>query len=519
MRLRRVTWTVCAVFGFASCAIAQETVKLEYKLQPGTELIYKVSGTIKMSSAAAKAEGATEGTMTGPVRFVVADVDAASGVMLIGQLPQITLALKAGTPQGGRSETLRDVSVCRMDRSGNPVPRKSKGEEKSQGLLPLLLMQFDPRPLDPVPLPAGAVAVGAVWEGATDAAVPGYPLSVPSKVTSTLAEIKSVDGHRCALIKSKLSPSGKKLGGIVDVEVNGDVETLFDLDGGFYRSGSSKLILKASQPGQEPEVITFETAVQLDSVKELPPEAAAREAGVIRVLDAAITDAFAGEYDRAADALENLKPAEVPDAWKAGVNKTITTVKQIAEIAKGGVQMAQEADPAGELYSEADRAATEQKWADAVAKYKQLAEKYPEHPLASSALARAAAISETKLNDKSAADALRAQAVALQEKRAAAGDPVQLYKLAATCAEAGDLEKAVATYRKFLAAESDAVPANLRLMAQYRIAGLLEKQGKTAEAVEAYKAAAAMPGDDEYSMKIKSAAQKKAEALGAPAAK
>jgi hypothetical protein len=502
--------------------MAQETVKLEYKLQPGTELIYRVSGTIKMSSAAAKAEGATEGTMTGSIRFVVADVDAASGVMLIGQLPQITLATKAGTPQASQSQTLSDVSACRMDRSGNLVPQKSKDEEKSQGFLRLLLMQshFSPRPLDPATLPAGAVAVGAVWEGATDAPVPGYPLPLASKVTSTLAEIRNVDGHRCALIKSKLSSSSKKLFGVLDVELNGDVETLFDLDGGFSRSGNSKLNLKASQPGQPPQDITFEMAVQLDSVKELPPEAAGREAGVIRVLDAAIASLFAGEYDKATGALENLKPADVPDAWKAGINKAITTVKQIAQIAKGGgMQIQQEADPAEELYSEADRAATEQKWADAVAKYKQLAEKYPEHPLASSALARAAAISETKLNDKSAADALRAQAVALQEKRAAAGDPVQLYKLAATCAEAGDLEKAVATYRKFLAAESATVPANLRLMAQYRIAGLLEKQGKTAEAVEAYKAAAAMPGDDEYSMKIKSAAQTKAAGLGAPAAK
>ena len=159
--------------------------------------------------------------------------------------------------------------------------------------------------------------------------------------------------------------------------------------------------------------------------------------------------------------------------------------------------------------------AKQEKWADAVAKYKEFAEKYPDHALAGLALAKAAGIYRREAERQEIRRRTPAASRGAQEKRAA-DNPMEQYKLGAAYADAGEPEKAVAAYRKFLAAEGLIVPANTRLMAQYRIGGLLEKLGKPAEAVEAYKAAAAMPGDDDYSKKLKEQAQKKADALAAP---
>jgi tetratricopeptide (TPR) repeat protein len=388
----------------------------------------------------------------------------------------------------------------------------------------MMLGQLDNRQLDVVTLPAEAVAVGASWESATAPALSSIPLPMAVKVTSTLAEVRTVDGHKCAVIKSKLTPGDKKTGSdIPEMEVTGDVETLFDADGGFSRSVTCKLAIKMKM-GAEGGDIAIETANILDSMKMLPAEDIAREANVIKAFDAAVASLYDGEYDKASDALEALKPADLPGAWKAGINKAIGNVKQFAQMAQGfGEAMDEEEaalDPADRLFAEAEKAKQDQKWADAVAKYKELAEKFPEHTMAPAALLRAAQLYETRLNDKKSADETRQAYAALMQKRLdaaqdKAGDPMQLYKLGASFAEGGEPEKAIDAYRKFLAVESSKVPANMRLLAQYRVGGLLEKQGKTAEAAEAYNAVTTIPGDDDYSTKLKEQARKKAEALGA----
>jgi hypothetical protein len=70
MGLRTVVCAACGALAVDWGAMAQETVKLEYKLQPGTELIYKSSGAIKESVSSINIEG----TFAGLQRFVIADV-------------------------------------------------------------------------------------------------------------------------------------------------------------------------------------------------------------------------------------------------------------------------------------------------------------------------------------------------------------------------------------------------------------------------------------------------------------
>jgi hypothetical protein len=184
--------------------------------------------------------------------------------------------------------------------------------------------------LDPATLPAGEVAVGATWERATDSVLLGIPVPSPAKLASTLAEIKTVDGRRCALIKSAVSPSDQKLNarkGGPDLEVSGEIETLFDIEAGYSRSVNTRLEIKVSRPGLIEQVIAARTLTALDSVKALPPEEAARAARLIHKLVEVAARVADGDYGEAADALDMLIQEGVPAAWKTGVEKTAQRIK------------------------------------------------------------------------------------------------------------------------------------------------------------------------------------------------
>jgi tetratricopeptide (TPR) repeat protein len=504
MGLRNVVCAACGVLAVGWGAMAQETVNLEYKLQPGTELIYKVSGTIK--SGPSSVSGNVEGTNSGMMRLVVADVDA-SGVMLIGQLPAIENSTGEATPRGEQKtySTYAEVSVYRMDRAGNLAVRKLKNDEQLKVGGRLTIWQFDRWKMDSAIMPAGAVAVGATWESGTNSA--GTPMPIPAqvKVASTLVEIKTADGHKCALIKSRVSPDDRNIIlGMPDIAVSGDVETLFDVDGGMVRNVNSKLTFKIKNAAGE-HTVTFETTTVLDSMKMLPPAEAAREGKVIRTLDGVVANLYDGDYVQAEETLENLKPTELPAAWRTGINKAIGRVKPLAQRGRE--------EAALQLYNEAEKAAIEKKWADAAAKYKSVYERYPDANMVTMALYRGAMVYEKHLKDKKSADELRQQLVTYQQKRAAGGDPDELYRLAQAYGYAGDAEKAISTYRKVLAVERPRV--DRRFMAQYHIGEMFEDLGRKAEAVEAYKAALAMPNEDENDTQVKEEVKKKIEALTA----
>jgi hypothetical protein len=518
MRLPNLLCAASASLALASAAFAQETVKLEYKLKPGTELVYKGSGTVTLKQSAADNNTQNiEMTLSATERYIIADVDAATGVMLIGQFPKEKVTTKVSTPGNEKTQeqTIEAASVCRLDRLGSPVARKAKEESKSAAFA-ALIQPLGVSQLTGVPLPAEPVALGATWESTTDTGLPGIPLPFSCKVVSKLVEIQTVEGHKCAVIQSKFTP-GKPEQKMLAVSGIEEDETTFDMDAGYFRGDKVKADLKINTFGQSIS-LAFECSSLVESVKALPAEEAARDSSVIKALDAAIASAYDGEFDKGIAALEAFKPADLPEDWKPGIIKDISTLKRIgqlaARLASGGVAVQPQAEPSQALFAEGQKARYEKNWADAVSKFKELAEKYPDDGLAPPALIAAAQISETNLNDKKSADELRKRAFALQEKRAA-GDPMELYKLAGLSADAGDLEKAVATYRKFLASEDAKIPANIRVLAQFRVGGLLEKQDKKAEAIEAYKAVAAIAASDDYSNRIKEQAKKRLDALAA----
>jgi hypothetical protein len=418
MKGLNATLMACAALALACGASAEEKVKLEYKLKPGTELIYKVSGTLKGGKPGDQRQ--MEATVAGSERFVVAEVDEKTGALLIGQAPDLKLAQKMIGGNGGRehAESFDTVSVCRMDRAGNLVPRKLKDADNPRPAVIRFRLAMDRLELDPAALPAGEVAIGATWESATDSVLRGIPAPSPAKLASTLAEIKIVDGHKCALIKSKVSPSDKaanaRVGG-PELEVTGDVETLFDLEGGFSRSVNTKLQIQVNGAGGEQ--IEAETSTTLDSVKALPAEEAARTVKLIRALDAAAANVADGEYDKATDALEKLKEADPPEPWKAGIEKTTANIHRMTRGRPGLPPVPAPAVPAEQLFAEGQKAMDDQNWTEAVAKFKELAEKYPTHALTGDALTAAIGICENRLNDQKTADDLRKKAAALKENK------------------------------------------------------------------------------------------------------
>ena len=130
------------------------------------------------------------------------------------------------------------------------------------------------------------------------------------------------------------------------------------------------------------------------------------------------------------------------------------------------------------------------------------------------ALDSAARIYEQNLNDRPAAEAARKALLALREKSAAKEgqtEPLEIYKLAGSYAEAGDSQKAAEAYRKFLAGACQ--DAKMRVLAQYRLGGVLEKLKQPKEAAEAYRAAEAIQTDDNYAAQIKEKAKQRAEEL------
>ena len=329
MRTRHAIWAACAALAFSCAASAQEKVKLEYKLTPGTELLYKTSGNLSFTSIS---HGSMEASLSGSLRFFVADVDS-SGAMLVGCQPDTKAVGKVGGED--RVQNNAGLSLCRMDRAGNPAPLKPKDGKLPAGMAEMLFQLYH-READPITLPVGEVAAGATWNSETDAAIlmglPAEPM--PAKIASTLAEIKIVDGRKCAVIESRFAPSDRKLTpGQPQFAVSGEVTTLFDIDGGFSRNIVAKLDLKVAlnDENKKEEVSNAsEITLTLDSMKTLPDNQAMALSQALKAFEEAVAGVSAGNTAKAAGAIGRMNPEGLPQAWLAGFSGAADSLKDLA---------------------------------------------------------------------------------------------------------------------------------------------------------------------------------------------
>jgi tetratricopeptide (TPR) repeat protein len=93
------------------------------------------------------------------------------------------------------------------------------------------------------------------------------------------------------------------------------------------------------------------------------------------------------------------------------------------------------------------------------------------------------------------------------------GPAAEAYRQAGAHAAAGELERAAAGYERFLSIQDSGVPGNMRILARYRLAGILVELGRRDDALAAYRAVQSMSADDDYSKRLKEQALKKATEL------
>lgn len=94
-----------------------------------------------------------------------------------------------------------------------------------------------------------------------------------------------------------------------------------------------------------------------------------------------------------------------------------------------------------------------------------------------------------------------------------AGEGPALYKEAAAYAQAGELAKAVESYEEFLALKCDGVAPGSRVLARYRVGGLLLRLGQRDRALQSYRAVETMDADDQYSQSLKQKARERLREL------
>jgi len=482
---------------------AGEAVKLEFKLQPGMDLRYKLSGSMKQSGGAR----AEEGSISGSAQTLVCEADTKTDSVLLGSLCSMTFESKGANARPDKTQNM--VSAFRMDRSGKVVPRQAKEKEKEdpkRSFTSTILRQVDGSSLLPSGLPGKAVKPGDKWD--SDSHFLWLPAG--SKSSSTLAELKIVEGRRCALINSKITPGEEAQAPSAGMTC--DEELLFDIERGVPLERKIKMEHSFGRGGMK-----MEMRIKLDTSGTLPAAELAAVVVRCKALDAAIDKLYAEETDKAIEDLQKQRLDEKDPEWQKGIDALLTVANSFKQMGSRGVEAEDQTPKTDEekAFAAAGTLAEKGKFKEAADGYRAFAEKYPAHALAPQALMTAAAIYDKSLNDKASAEQMNKALVALREKSAAKEgekDPLELYKLASSYATAGEDQKALDTYRKFVA--SGYKDAKMCVLAQSRLAGILEKQGKSKEAAEAYRAVEAIKCDDAYAAQLKEKARQKAAALG-----
>jgi hypothetical protein len=333
MRVRDAVWTICATLLLASAVSAQEKVKLEYKLKPGTELLYKISGAVSMTASSEGHAHPLLLRLSGWLRIIVADVDDTGAILIGCRMDRKIAAKKTGVLMSEEAHTTdSEFSICRMNRAGSPIllmPSDSNLSPSAQ-LGKSALFDFYRREPYPITLPSGEVLNGETWSSQIDNAVlMGMGTdSLPMRISSTLTEVKVVDGRKCALIESRYSSL------LAGFDVSGGVKTFFDIEGGFARNVVARLSVTNSiaREGGKKEELTdaADVTLSLESAKPLPEEQAAALRQALKVVEEMVLTLGAGNPAKAQAAAGRLKVEGVPQVWLAGISAASAKLKELA---------------------------------------------------------------------------------------------------------------------------------------------------------------------------------------------
>jgi hypothetical protein len=308
---------------------------LEYKLVPGRQARGALSGTFTQKMEMRGKEYTNTSVMTGWGRTVDVAVDPETGVALIGGLSEYATEYETQGDDGKQrtSDKVSSLLAGRIDRSGRHIARDTDGEARNAvdpySIKGSVLSRLDVHSLAGGVMPEGPVAIGDSWT--YRAALPMAGLPVDCDVTSTLAEVKFVNGHECAVIHSVFAvrETGDEETGPWDAEASGTTTAVFDIENGGFIERTLELIgeIKRRRGPSVQLKLSFRSTVE--TVEMLSEEQLADCARVIKALDSAIDLVYADEAAGAAEALEAVIPDVKNEEWRKGLEQATTYVRSI----------------------------------------------------------------------------------------------------------------------------------------------------------------------------------------------
>ena len=505
-------------------------VRLEHRFETGTEWVYEFTSDLSQEISISGRDLSYQMTLTGMARQVVADVDPKRGIALIGQIAQSRWERREGSadaPVTSKEQTWD--SAWRIDRAGRSIRRAPVQGEVKESAFYQTASQIGECAQICAAFPSKELNVGSQWKGSVLLPLPGMRL--PAEGVSTLVAAGETNGAWICVIRTTVPseswqahsdwlPDAKNW--LPDITVTGSSLGHFDVGRGVWLRVEWDLNADLGGSGFEGRMRVRSTT-DLKSAGKLPEDAAAEWRQRIVAFDAAVAKLY--ETNGVAQAVKlvgHLQKTETNADWLKGLYLTAAVIDPAYRVGsypgfdtQGEVR---DASPQRTMIGDADLAALAGNWSAAVSRYKTVADTYPRDEVAPQALGAAASICERRLGDGAQAAELRAKLVAWREARAAgetnrAAKAFNLYRLASAYVEAGALGKATDAFERFLSFQDEEIPETMRVLARYRVGGLLDKMGQRDKALAAYQAVLDMPAEADYSRKLQDTARKNVEKL------
>jgi predicted negative regulator of RcsB-dependent stress response len=447
MMTRRVQSLVLLLFlsRAGSAEESAKSVRLELNLKPATELVYDFSSVLDQDMTDVAGEVHYGMTLSGTTRQTVAELDRNTGIALIGWLGTGRWEVTAGTTDADR-QAARDQTWIAAYRMDRSG--RSLRRESKEGDSRQYLMQ---RALSPIGEPAQLCAAFPKEDVTVGSKWQGDVLLAlpgprqPGEAVSTITEIREENGTNCCVVRSEVVSRKEESHSTWQTDV-----------------GTPGTEVTGTTEG----IFDIERGVWLEMKWDLSAKFEGKVGG----------RGFSGTMNLKSMAkLESVQtlPTEKARESKARIKALDAALEKM---------YCNEFDEGMGILQAEEKKSGDSDWAKGVTLTLGLVRPLLEPPV---------------------------EMVSVDDGVAPEPDVLKLYKRAGEHAKAGELQKAVESYREFLAAATGDVPAATRLLAQYRMAGLLEKLGQRDKAMDAYRAMDMIDADDDYSVSLKKKALEK----------
>jgi hypothetical protein len=441
----------------ASTNIAEPPFRLECKFKKGAYVLYDFTSEFKQTmSASAGGDIVHAMTLTGTTRQVVADVEKDGTAALTGIIGKSKLVINSGPDStNGFSKEQTWIAACRVGSDGRSIRRELNASSPRQYHLREMIDQISECSQICAAFPTGEVTVGSQWTGTVLLPLPGT--RQVGRGVSTITAVKEKKGVRYCIIRTDVTSGGEE-----------SLDT--------WKADTTRPDIEVK--GRAAGCFDVDRGIWLQTRVELEAKFEGRSAD----------RGFEGKMEingttkvHSLGTLPSGKVAEWSNRVKALDGILAGMYGNLSEKQVKSLEKLKERE-------------TDADWKDGLDVTVALV-----RPILDGA-------SESGANGNAGAGI---------NTNASTAAALLIYKKAKEYADAGNIDKAIETYKAFLAEPVDAASAATRVLAQYRLAGLYEKKGDRQKALEAYRAVHGISSSDDYSMKIKEKAEKKGRELSA----